>query len=76
MKTSEFAKKNIFEPLGMINTHYHDDVNMITKNRASGYSPLQDGGFRINMTQIDMIGDGSIYTTIEDYLKWDQKCAI
>ncbi|MCH7782570.1 beta-lactamase family protein [candidate division KSB1 bacterium] len=72
MKTSEFAKQNIFEPLGMNNTHYHDDVNMITKSRASGYSPLQQGGFRINMTQIDMIGDGSIYTTIEDFLKWNQ----
>lgn len=72
MKTSEFAKKYIFEPLVMNSTHFHDDLNTIVKNRASGYSALRNGGYRINMTQLDMIGDGSIYTTIEDFFKWDQ----
>jgi len=73
MKTSEFAKKYIFEPLGMSSTHFHDDLNMIVKNRASGYSAVrEEGGYRINMTQLDMIGDGGIYTTIEDFFKWDQ----
>jgi CubicO group peptidase (beta-lactamase class C family) len=72
MKTSEFAKKYLFEPLGMHNTHFHDDINKIVKNRASGYSPKEGGGFRINMTQLEQIGTGSIYTTIEDFFKWDQ----
>ena len=72
MKTSEFAKKYLFEPLGMQNTHFHDDINQIVKNRASGYSPREGGGFRINMTQLEQIGTGSIYTTIEDFFKWDQ----
>jgi len=72
MKTSEFAKKYLFEPLGMQNTHFHDDINKIVKNRASGYSPKEGGGFRINMTQLEQIGTGSIYTTIEDFFKWDQ----
>jgi CubicO group peptidase (beta-lactamase class C family) len=72
MKTSEFAKKYMFEPLGMKNTHFHDDINRIVKNRASGYSPKNEGGFRINMTQLEQIGTGSIYTTIEDFFKWDQ----
>ncbi len=72
MKASEFAKKNIFDPLGMKNTHWHDDLNVIVKNRASGYSVTREGNYRINMTQLDIIGDGSIYTTIEDFFKWDQ----
>ncbi|MFC1554080.1 serine hydrolase domain-containing protein [candidate division KSB1 bacterium] len=72
MKTSEFAKQYIFDPLGMNDTHFHDDLNVIVKNRASGYSAIRAGGFRINMTQLDIIGDGSIYTTIEDFFKWDQ----
>jgi CubicO group peptidase (beta-lactamase class C family) len=72
MKTSEFAKKYLFEPLGMHNTHFHDDINKIVKNRASGYSHKEGGGFRINMTQLEQIGTGSIYTTIEDFFKWDQ----
>jgi len=36
LKTSTFAKKYIFDPLGMNNTHFHDDPNMIVKNRAYG----------------------------------------
>jgi len=72
MRTSEFARKYMFESLGMKNTHFHDDINVIVKNRASGYSPKKGGGFRINMTQLEQIGTGSIYTTIEDFFKWDQ----
>ncbi len=72
MKTREFAEKFIFEPLGMESTHYHDNPNMIVKNRAAGYMPLEEGGFRIHMTQLDMIGDGGIFTTIDDFFKWDQ----
>jgi CubicO group peptidase (beta-lactamase class C family) len=62
----------MFESLGMKNTHFHDDINVIVKNRASGYSPKKGDGFRINMTQLEQIGTGSIYTTIEDFFKWDQ----
>jgi hypothetical protein len=56
----------------MTDTHFHDDINEVVKNRASGYMPLEKGGFRIHMTQLDMIGDGGIYTTVDDFFKWDQ----
>jgi CubicO group peptidase (beta-lactamase class C family) len=72
MTMREFAKSNIFDPLGMTNTHFHDDINEIVKNRASGYKPFKEGGFRIHMTQLDMIGDGGIYTTVDDFFEWDQ----
>lgn len=72
MKTSEYARKYIFEPLGMNDTHFHDDLNVVVRNRASGYRPTGQDGYRIDMTQLDIIGDGSIYTTIEDFFKWDQ----
>lgn len=72
MKTAAFADRYLFEPLDMHNTHFHDDVNIIVRNRASGYSPAGDGSFRINMTQLEQIGTGSIYTTVEDFFKWDQ----
>ncbi|MHA2284218.1 MAG: serine hydrolase domain-containing protein [Promethearchaeota archaeon] len=68
----EYAKENIFEPLGMKDTHFHDDHTLIVKNRASGYSPLDDGGYRIDMTTLDMVGDGGIFTTVEDLFLWDQ----
>jgi CubicO group peptidase (beta-lactamase class C family) len=71
-KTSAFAKKHVFDPLGMSNTHFHDDPNEIVKNRAYGYSPLEGGGFRIDEVRLEVIGDLGVFTTIEDFLKWDQ----
>ena len=68
---AEFARKNLFEPLGMSQTHFHNDHTRIVRNRASGYIPDHTGGFRISMTTLDMIGDGGIFTTVEDLKKWD-----
>jgi hypothetical protein len=45
---------------------------MVVKNRAYGYRRTQDGGFSIDMTALDVIGDGAIYTTVEDFFRWDQ----
>jgi CubicO group peptidase (beta-lactamase class C family) len=67
-----FAEEYIFKPLGMKNTHFHDDHSMIVKNRASGYAPLRGGGFRISMTTLGMIGDGGVFTSVDDLLLWDQ----
>lgn len=71
MNMAEFAKKEIFEPLGMKHTHFHNNHQQIVKKRASGYMPIRKGGYRISMTTLDMIGDGGIFTTIEDIKKWD-----
>jgi len=71
IKASAFAKKYIFSPLGMENTHFHDNPNMIVKNRAYGYSQKKDGGYRLNILRLKVIGDLGVFTTIEDFLKWD-----
>ncbi|HZX10969.1 MAG TPA: serine hydrolase domain-containing protein, partial [Acidobacteriota bacterium] len=68
---NEFAQENIFKPLGMKNTHFHGDLTVIVKNRADGYSP-EENGFRINMSTFDHVGDGGLYTTVEDMYLWDQ----
>jgi len=72
MKTSAFAEKYIFAPLGMNSTHFHEDPNLIVKNRAYGYSPKEEGGFRLDILRLKVIGDLGVFTTIEDFLKWDQ----
>lgn len=69
---SAYAQENIFKPLNMNHTHFHDDHTMIVKNRASGYSLLKERGFRIDMTTLDMIGDGGIFTCVDDLLHWDR----
>jgi len=71
MNMAEFAKKELFEPLGMHNTHFHNDHTQIVKNRASGYTPASNDSYKIRMTNLDMIGDGGIFTTINDIKKWD-----
>jgi CubicO group peptidase (beta-lactamase class C family) len=68
---NDFAQTHIFKPLGMKNTHFHDDHTMVVKNRADGYSPLKKG-FRIDMTTLDHVGDGGVFTTVEDLFLWDQ----
>ncbi len=68
---NDFAQTHIFKPLGMKNTHFHDDHTMVVKNRADGYSPLKKG-FRIDMTTLDHVGDGGVFTTVEDLFLWDK----
>lgn len=68
----KFAEENIFKPLGMNDTHFHDDHTMFVKNRAAGYSPKKKDSFRINMTTLDVVGDGGIFTTVKDLSIWDQ----
>lgn len=67
----DYAHERIFKPLGMENTHFHDDHKAVVRNRAYGYAP-NGNGFEISMTTLDMIGDGGIFTTVEDLLKWDR----
>ncbi|WP_445666600.1 serine hydrolase domain-containing protein [Fodinibius sp. AD559] len=67
---ADFAKSELFKPLGMNNTHFHDNHKRVVKNRATGYQPKNDSTFLINTTTLDMIGDGGIFTTINDMKKW------
>jgi CubicO group peptidase (beta-lactamase class C family) len=69
----EFTTKNIFEPLGMKNTHFRDDHTEIIKNNALGYEPAKDGeSFRQGNTQFDTVGATSLHTTVEDLALWDE----
>jgi CubicO group peptidase (beta-lactamase class C family) len=67
----EFARSRIFDPLGMTNTHFHDDPGHPMKNRVVSYVPDRDG-YRVALLQnFDKIGAGGLYTTVEDLAKWD-----
>src|SRR5208283_4197212 len=66
------AQDRIFGPLGMSSTHFHDDHTMIVPRRATGYAPHNGGGFEMDMSDFEQVGDGSVMTTVEDLYKWDQ----
>ncbi len=68
----EFSEEYIFEPLGMHNTHFHDDRTEIVRNRALSYQ-RRDGEFVVSyLMNFEGVGPGGLYTTIGDMLKWDQ----
>ena len=68
----EFADEQIFEPLGMTSTHFHDDHTMMVPGRASAYSPLPEGGWKINVWNNDIVGQGGLIFTVNDLQKWDE----
>jgi len=67
-----YTETNIFKPLGMTNTHFHDDHEMIVKNRAYSYAPDKDSGFRKSVLSFANVGATSLFTTVEDLAKWIQ----
>ena len=73
MSLREFAEKEIFKPLGMNNSFFNDDVNLPFKNRADAYTPIDDESdiYKINVTNLSWVGDGGVYTSLNDFIKWD-----
>jgi CubicO group peptidase (beta-lactamase class C family) len=67
-----FEDEQIFAPLGMRNSHFHDDHNEPVRGRAFAYSPAPGGGWRINVWNNDIVGQGGLMTTVEDLQKWDE----
>jgi CubicO group peptidase (beta-lactamase class C family) len=65
----EFADQSIFGPLGMSHSHFRDDHTMLIKNRALAYSQ-RPGGWQVNVPGFDVVGDGGLFTTVEDLAKW------
>jgi CubicO group peptidase (beta-lactamase class C family) len=69
---ARYADENIFKQLGMSHTRFNDDHTTILKNRAVGYAPRKEGGFRLDIVNNDLVGAGGLWTTVEDLALWDQ----
>lgn len=66
----EWTQENIFKPLGMSNTQFYDDHEIIVKNRAYSYVPVRDNGFKKRRLNYANVGATSLFTTAEDMAKW------
>lgn len=66
---SEFTQKNIFEPLGMINSQFYDNHEKIVPNRAYSYEPTGDN-FKKRVLSFSITGSTSVFTTIDDIGTW------
>ena len=65
----EWTDENIFQPLGMRETHFQNDHSKIVTNRALGYMPTSDG-YQNNHNGLTALGSSSLHTTIDDLAKW------
>lgn len=70
----EFTTERIFRLLGMDDTHFHDDHQMIVRNRAWAYEPDKDGAFGLknSIPDFDVVGATSLFTTAHDMAAWDR----
>jgi hypothetical protein len=65
----EFARERIFTPMGMRNTRFQHDHSVPVPGRAIGYV-RQGVTWRIANSMLDVVGDGGMYSTVEDMLQW------
>jgi hypothetical protein len=69
----EFAAEAIFTPLGMKQTRYYDDRELVVLNRVAAYSPGKDGKFLVDWsTNFDTVGAGGLMSSVDDLLLWDR----
>lgn len=68
----EYADENLFRPLGMKNSFFHDDYRRLIKNRAMGYYPSPEYGLVNMISRFDLVGSGGMFTCVEDFLPWDR----
>ena len=69
---SDFLRQRIFEPLGMSNTLAHVESRTIVPHRAYGYSHENGTWLRTDQSPTSAtLGDGGIYSSIDDLARWD-----
>lgn len=69
MSLRQFAEQRVFAPLGMADTHFHDDHAMVVPGRTSAYVP-RGNEWRVSIPVFDTYGATSLFTTAGDLLTW------
>jgi CubicO group peptidase (beta-lactamase class C family) len=74
-KTSfaQFLKRNIFDPLHMTDTVAYEKGVSTVRHRAYGYTQRGNSFERTDQSLTSsVLGDGGIYSSVEDLFKWDR----
>jgi CubicO group peptidase (beta-lactamase class C family) len=67
-----FLKARIFTPLGMTKTVAYEEGISTVQHRAFGYSETNGRWTRTDQSQTSaVLGDGGIYSSIDDLARWD-----
>lgn len=69
---ADFIQENIFDRLGMKHSYYGSKISLIP-NRASGYQPTETGYRNADYLSMTLpYAAGSIMSTVDDLLLWNQ----
>ncbi|HRN61179.1 MAG TPA: serine hydrolase domain-containing protein [Luteimonas sp.] len=69
---ASFLRERIFAPLGMADTVAFEDGISTVRNRAYGHSEVDGKWTRTDQSSTSaVLGDGGIYSSIDDLAKWD-----
>lgn len=68
----EFARRHIFEPLGMKRTFFDDNPNGIVEQRAVGHHKPRGDDWQLWRPTGGLVGGGGLKTCIEDLAAWDR----
>jgi CubicO group peptidase (beta-lactamase class C family) len=69
---AQFSDERIFRPLGMVNTRIVDRYPDTNPTRARGYANSGKGGFVIDETGWEQVGDGGVHSDLHDLALWDE----
>lgn len=72
---AEYAKANIFEPLGMRDSSFVDAYPARLPALARGYSEDGFGGCKVDESLGEMTGDGQVHATVHDMAHWQRHLA-
>jgi len=61
-----FTDSAVFKPLGMNNTHFHDDYTEVVPNRAYPYMQAD----KMGIVNSSAVGAKGLFTNIDDMSKW------
>jgi CubicO group peptidase (beta-lactamase class C family) len=69
---ASFMQERMFRPLEMLNTVAHVDRRSTVVKRAFGYTETNGSWLRTDQDRTSaVLGDGGIYSSIDDLAKWD-----
>jgi len=66
----QFTDSAIFKPLGMNDTHFHDDYEEIVTNRSYSYQRKDSTHYTNSILSYSNAGATSLFTNINDMSKW------
>jgi CubicO group peptidase (beta-lactamase class C family) len=69
---AEFARTEVFLPLGMTSTLVNDELGTVIPGRATGYNERDGGGYRRELRRSPHYGGSGVFSSVEDLARWDE----